>query len=171
MKAVAEVLPTMQGWIFPVTTEVHAQPVGAFHRHLREVGLLRATKGSLQVTKIGRECVNDPEKLWHQLATRLVTRRRAFDELAAVLIVLHAATTARSRVATQGIARTLTQLGWSQPGGRPVPAEDVQWVWNDLWGALGNVGGTAPRDLLDRTLSPAAVSLVRDALLVPPRSD
>jgi hypothetical protein len=168
VKATAEVLPAMQGWIFPVTREVHAQPVGMFHHHLRDVGLLRASKGSLQVTKTGRECLNDPDRLWRQLASRLVTRRRSFDEMAALLIALHAAT---GRVDTYAIARTLTQLGWSRPGGRPVPTSDVQWAWNDLWGALGNVGSRRSTETLDRSLSAAAVSLVRDALLVPTGSD
>ncbi len=166
VKATAQVLPTMRDWIFPVTQEVHARPVGAFHHHLRDVGLLRATKGTLHLTKAGRDGLNDPAKLWHQLATRLATRRRAFDEMAALLIVLHAATTPTGRVDTYAIARTLHRLGWSQPGGAPVLASDVQWVWNDLWGGLGNVGSGASTGPFDRTLSSAAVSLVRDALLV-----
>ncbi len=171
VKAVAEVLPTMQGWIFPVTREVHARPVGIFHHHLRDVGLLRASKGTLRVTKVGRECLDDPGQLWRQLAARLVTRRRSFDEMAALLVVVHAATTATGRVDTHAVARTLTQLGWSQPGGKPVPALDVQWIWNDLWGALGNVGERASTEIFDRRLSPAVVSLVRDALLAPTAGD
>lgn len=167
VKAVAEVLPTMRDWSFRVTTEVHTQPVIAFRHFLRDVGLLRATKGLLQVTKTGRVCRNDPEKLWAHLASRLVTRRRAFDEMASLLIALHAATTTAGRVDTLAIARTLTQLGWSQPGGSPVPAVDVQWVRNELWGGLGNVGSATRADIFDHTLSPAAVLLVRDALLVP----
>jgi hypothetical protein len=165
VKAVAQVLPTMRDWIFPVTQEVHARPVGAFHHHLRDVGLLRATKGTLQLTKAGRDGLYDPEKLWHQLASRLVTRRRAFDETAALLIALHAATTT-GRIDTETIARTLHQLGWSHSGGAPVLASDVQWLWNDLWGGLGNVGSSTPTGPFDRTMSSAAAALVRDALLV-----
>lgn len=165
VKAVAQVLPTMRDWIFPITQEVHARPVGAFHHHLRDVGLLRATKGTLQVTKAGRDGLNDPAQLWHQLASRLVTCRRAFDETAALLIALHAATT-NGRIDTDTIALTLQRLGWSQSGGAPLLASDVQWLWNDLWGALGNVGSSAPAGRFDRTMSSAAVALVRDALLV-----
>lgn len=45
-------------------------------------------------------------------------------------------------------------------------AEDVQWVWNDVWAAIGNVGiSPVGRSLFDRTLSPVAVALIRDVLL------
>ena len=101
VKATAQVLPTKRDWILPGTQEMHAWPIGALHRHLRHVGLLCASKGSLQVTKAGRHGLNDPEKLWHQRLTRLATSRRAFAGMAALLTVLHVATTT-GRIDTTG---------------------------------------------------------------------
>lgn len=170
VKALAEVLPTMHDWPVSVGREVDATPLSRFRHHLREVGLLRKTKGKLHVTKTGRDALADPEKLWSLLAESLVPHRRDFDEMAGLLILLHAATTS-ARVDVDAIARILTELGWSRAGGQPVDGQAVQWLWNDIWATLGNVGSTPTgppvRTLLRRSLTPAAVSLVRDALLTP----
>ena len=34
----------------------------------------------------------------------------------------------------------MTALGWSHGGGQPIIRTETQWIWNDPWGALGNVG-------------------------------
>jgi len=34
----------------------------------------------------------------------------------------------------------MTALGWSHGGGQPIIRTETHWIWNDLWGALGNVG-------------------------------
>lgn len=166
--AFAPLLPTMHDWIFPITREINVQPVLHFREHLRRVGLLRRTKGALVATVAGRRAAEDPARLWNHLANRLIPTRSGFDTMATTLILLHAATSDGDKLNLHVIAQALGQLGWAHAGGAAILASDVQWVWNDVWTAVGNVGprpDTGSRR--DRTLSPEAVTLIRDALLTP----
>jgi hypothetical protein len=166
VKALAPLLPTMHDWIFPVTREVDVHPVLAFREHLVRVGLLRKAKGALVPTAAGKGGLANPEKLWQHLASRLLPTRSAFDGTATTLILLHAATSDGGRLNLPVIAQALGDLGWAHPGGAPILAHDVHWVWNDVWAALGNVGPRADSGRRDRRkLSAAAVTLIRDALL------
>lgn len=127
---------------------------------------MRTTKSTLVATAAGRRAAADPEALWYHLADRVIPSRPGFDRMATTLLLLHAGTTDCDKLNLHVIAQTLGALGWAHAGGPPVLARDVQWVWNDVWAALGNIG---PRpdagSRWDRTLSPAAVTMVRDALL------
>jgi hypothetical protein len=166
VKSFAPLLPTMYDWIFRVTREVNVQPVLYFREHLRRVGLVRTTKSTLVATAAGRRASADPEALWRHLADRVIPSRPGFDNLATTLILLHAGTADDGELNLAVIAQTLGALGWAHAGGRPVVARDVHWVWNDVWAALGNVGPHSDSgSRWDRTLSPTAVALVRDALL------
>jgi hypothetical protein len=166
VKAVAEVLPTMNDWIFPISLEVHARPVLGFRRFLQKCGLLRKHKGALVLTKAGTAARQDPTLLWRHLSGRLIPASPSFDEMATILILLHSATSPDERLNTEAIASTLQQLGWAHSTGQPVTASDVQWVANDVWDAIGNIGpAVGGRWPTDRTPSTAAVALVRDALL------
>ena len=165
VRAAADVLPTMADWIFRVTTEVHTQPVLNFRRHLARVGLLRKNKGVLLATRKGQSVVKDPDLLWAHLASTLIPNRPAFIEMASVVVLVHMGTT-DGRIDVQAVARTLGALGWAHPGGERLDERDVHPVSNDLWAALGNVGDRAPTagSFLDRTLSPAATEMIRQAL-------
>lgn len=165
VKALAKVLPTMQEWIFPVTREINAQPVGGFRVFVQRAGLLRKYKGSLLLTRAGNHLRKDSAALWDHLADKLIPDRPAFDATATVLVLLHFATSLGERVNTSAIALAMQQLGWAHADGGQVTAADVQWVVNDVWNAIGNIGPTASSDPLDRTPSAAAISLIRDALL------
>lgn len=165
VKALAGVLPTMDDWIFPISREINAHPVLGFRQHLLGVGLLRKYKETLLLTRAALACRRDPEALWSHLAHRLIPDKRSFDQAAAVLALVHFATTPGGRIDADAIAQAMIELGWAHAGGKPVTSFDVQWVINDVWDAIGNVGLHMGRSVLQRTPSPAAVALIRDALL------
>lgn len=165
VKALAKVLPTMDDWTFGVSREVDAHPVAGFRAHLRELGLLRKTKGVLYATKLGKEALRDPEVLWRQLVMGIVPQRSEFEEMAGLLLLLYMATTPDGRVNVQQLIRILTELGWTLPGGALLGQSEIYSVWNPLWDAVGNVGA-AVAGRRERVLSPAGTSLVRDALIV-----
>lgn len=164
VRHLAEVLPTMRDWLFPVTREVDAPPVLGFREHLTTVGLLRETRGSLSLTKLGQRLRKDPDGLWHHLAGRLVPRRRGFEKVTATLLLLHAATSADQDFDLSVIVQLLGDLGWSRGNGKPLLLSNVYWLWNVLRSGLECVG-PGDADFGTRGLSAAAVSLVRDALL------
>jgi hypothetical protein len=139
VKAVAEVLPTMKDWIFRVTTEVHTQPVLYFRRHLAQVRLVRKYKGKLSATKVGRMGLADPGFLWTHLASTLIPNRSPFDQMGTVIVLVHMGTT-EGQIDVDVVARTMS--------------------------ALGNVGDhvEAAHHSLHRTLSRAAIALIREAL-------
>ncbi|KRA37833.1 MULTISPECIES: hypothetical protein [unclassified Nocardioides] len=164
VRAVADHLPLMQDWRFAVERESHTQPVLHFRESVQRAGLLRKQKGKLLLTSAGKRARSDPAFLWGHLADRLVTSRRQFDDVAGILVLLHLATD--GDVDTRQIADLLQALGWRRGDGSPVDRMDVQWIYNDLWAALGNVGApVSGRGLLARHPSPEALALIRDALL------
>lgn len=163
--ALAEVLPTMQDWPWSITREVDVHPLHHFRESLQSAGLLRKHQGRLVLTKTGQQARIDPARLWAQLRARLIPAKPAFDGFVGIVILLHAATTAEERLDMVAIARTMVSLGWSHQGGKPVLADDVWPVWNDLWAGIGNVGSLDGRGLMSRSLSGEALSLVRDVLL------
>ena len=166
VRAIAPHLPTMDDWIFPIEREVHAQPVQRFREHLIEVGLLRKASGSLMITAAGRRALGDSTVLWGHIAARLVPSRRKFDAVAMAIILLHVATAPSRQPHVYTIAESMTALGWRQSTGGPILARDVQWPWNNAWGALGCVGTPVGTCALSRIVGQDAVLLIRDALLV-----
>lgn len=165
VKALAEVLPTMLDWPFGVSREINTQPVLAFREFMQRVGLLRKYKGTLVLTTAGKAAQRDTDSLWRHLADRLIPTRPAFDGAATVLLLVHTATSPDERIDMHAVTRTLVQLGWSHSTGQPVTNADVQWIANDVWHAIGDVGPFVGSRLLDRKPSPPAIALIRDALL------
>lgn len=115
VQALASVLPTMHDWSFKMAREIDVHPVLYFREHLKAIGLLRKYKGSLRLTKAGREGLVDATALWQHLADTLVPGDTGFSADASVVILVHAAT-------TEGLidVKTLTALGWSHRDGTPV---------------------------------------------------
>jgi hypothetical protein len=165
-RELAALLPEMRDYPWAGTREVDAHPVFHFREHLRETGLLRRHKGTLRLSKRGRECDGDVDTLWRHLADTFVPQLSAFEAHCAVTLMVYSATS-ESKIRPQRIARILTSHGWSHPDGTPIDDRDVYPVWNWLWGVLGAVGepGVAdPRDFLPRIPGDAARWLIGDAL-------
>ncbi|TSD65647.1 hypothetical protein [Aeromicrobium piscarium] len=164
VRVIADGLPSMAEWIFPITREVNVLPVHGFRVSAERLGLVRRRQGSLSLTRAGRDARNDPRLLWDRLRQRLLPTAPAFDVAAGAIVALHLATTPRFAIDSQDISHILTALGWAHAGGRPVLASDVIAVRNTLWDCVGNVGPWAGTRW-ERRLSQDAVSLIRDALV------
>lgn len=163
----AELLHAMSDYPWAGTREVDARPVLYFREYLKAVGLLRRYKGTLRLTRAGRDGLDNVDALWRHLADTLVPEASLFTEHCAVTLMVYAATSERT-VRPERIARILTAHGWRQENGDSVSEREVYPVWNDLWTALGNVGTPEPsnrlREPFARELSEGARALVRDAL-------
>ncbi|MCW4459954.1 hypothetical protein [Microbacterium sp. MPKO10] len=163
VRALAEVMPTMQYWIFKVTREIDVHPVLSFREYLKEIGLLRKYKGTLRLSRAARALLGDPAGLWRYLADTLVPDEPQFDADASVVVLVHMATT-DGDIDVNAVARTLTELGWAHRDGSGIGSGEVYEVWNDLWDVLGNVGVRSSARHRDRVLSPEARILINEAL-------
>jgi hypothetical protein len=166
VRALAAVMPQMRGRIHKMTREIDAHPVLHFREYLKEVGLIRKYKGTLRITRLGRDALADSGRLWQHLADTLLIDGTDFDAQASVVILVHAATT-EGGIDVDAVARTITALGWTHRDDSPVQDSEVCPIWNELWTALGNVGDVAelPEGRnWDRELSTAARVLVSNAL-------
>jgi hypothetical protein len=123
--AAAEVLPTMRGWIGKANREIDTAPVLHFRKALQELGLLRKHKGSLLLTRAGRESHATWELLWNHLADRLIPNTDGFDTDATLLLLLYTSTSPDRELALDTIAAALTHLGWQGHDGTPVAGYDL----------------------------------------------
>lgn len=165
-RELAALLPAMRDYPWSGSREVDAHPLLAFREHLLDSGLLRRYKGTLRLSKRGRECDGDVDALWRHLADTVVPQSSAFDAHCAVTLMVYSATAERT-VRPQRIARILSVHGWKHHDGSGISERDVYPVWNWLWGVLGAVGepGVAPpKEFLPRIPGDAARLLIGDAL-------
>jgi hypothetical protein len=123
--AAAQLLPTMHGWIGKAVREIDAMPVLQFRKALQSLGLLRKHKGSLRLTRTGRDAQAAQQNLWSRLADRLVPKTDGFDTEATLLLLLHAATSPDTELPFDAIAAALTHLGWRSRDGAPVVGYDL----------------------------------------------
>ena len=66
------------GWPISVNREVHLRPLQELRGHLRDVGLLRVSKGMLLLTKNGRAASASPRELWWHLARTMFEQTEAW---------------------------------------------------------------------------------------------
>lgn len=170
VQALAALMPTMQGWHFPVNREVNAHPVWYFREYLKAVGLLRKYKGTLRLTKVGKQALADPHVLWTHLTDTLVLPGTDFNADTSVVVLVHMASS-EGRIDVDAVARTVGTLGWSRPDGQPISGTDIYPMWNELWAALGNVGEHQGGSLFDRKLSDAARRLINESLFTEVQSN
>ena len=64
VEQLAGVLHLEDEWIGKLNREVQTYPVLEFRESVMRVGLLRKSKGSLLLTRAGRELRDEPVKLW-----------------------------------------------------------------------------------------------------------
>ena len=126
--AAAEVVPAVQGGIGKANRESDTTPVLHFRKALQALGLLRKHKGSLVLTRAGRESHAGWQTLWNHLADRLVPNTDGFETDATLLLLLYAATSSGSELPLDTIAAALTHLGWQSSDGTPVAEYDLYWL-------------------------------------------
>lgn len=163
VQAIAEVLPTMRDWRHKIGRESDSYPVLSFREHLQDAGLLRKYKGSLRLSRAGRVMLGDPNALWEIIADSLVPTDSEFGADAAVVVLVHMATTEGS-IDVDLVAKTLTELGWGDTDGGPISTVMVYNVWNELWEVLGNIGENTADNPLELHMSHAARIMVHCAL-------
>lgn len=165
VRALADLLPTMPGWVHSISSESRTMPVAAFRQDLHALGLVRRYKGSLRVSRRARVLLADPEALWEHLQYETLPEEPSYVAIASLLILLQACLP-DGEPQLHDVADAMTHLGFAHPDGAPVAAPDVWPVWNMLWARLGNVGPAQASRPSGRRLSPAAVSLIKGVAMV-----
>ena len=130
------------GWPISVNREVHLRPLQELRGHLRDVGLLRISKGMLVLTKKGRALAGNPRELWWHLARTIHHSRTAAVSDATRLLLLFVATRGLARredyLAT--LAPALGSLGWVQSDGQEPTTESVWHLVDTRWRLLDRLG-------------------------------
>jgi hypothetical protein len=125
VQAVAELLPTMNGWIGRANREIETTPVLYFRKLLQALGLLRKHKDTLRTTRVAAAAQDSPQELWDPLAEKLAPESGAFDTDATLLLILYAATSPDADLPLNTIAEALTELGWRTDGHQPIEGHDL----------------------------------------------
>lgn len=159
------VLPTAADWIHSATREVDVTVVSRFRLTLQNLRLLRKLKNSLRLTEAGKAALADPADLWAFLAERLVPDDDDFTGSVGAVILVHMATSGE-RVDMQAVARTMAEAGWKDRDGVAATADELWPIYNSLWTLLGNIGPREMEPRRNRRISDAAMTMVRDALLL-----
>jgi hypothetical protein len=130
------------GWPISVNREVHLRPLQELRGHLRDVGLLRVSKGMLVLTVKGRALAQSPRKLWWHLARTIHHSRTPAVSDATRLLLLFVATRglARREDYLTTLARALGSLGWVQSDGQEPTTESVWHLVDTKWRLLDRLG-------------------------------
>ncbi len=144
-------------------------PMLELRESAQRFGLLRKHLGRLLPTKLGRALVDDPEKMWWHIASRLPDARTDAERDAGVI---HLLTVAAARPTDQDLlAEGMAVLGWAAALTRePMAPIDAFRTARDTWavfrrlGLISKTGGWFNTEL---SPSPAGVRLARAALLGP----
>ena len=114
---VAEVTAELDwNWPINVVRESQIRPLQEMRTHLRDVGLLRVSKGTLLLTAKGRALAESPRQLWLHLARTIAHSRTAAVSDATRLLMLYVATRTLDNRAEylDVVARGLLQIGWTE---------------------------------------------------------
>jgi len=130
------------GWPIEVNREARIRPLRELRAHMRDVGLLRVSKGMLVQTVKGRALAESPRELWWHLARTVHHSRTPVVSDATRLLLLFIATRDLERrddyMAT--LARALESLGWVESDGSQ-PTADTAWdLVSVKWRLLNRLG-------------------------------
>ena len=130
------------GWPISVNREVHLRPLQELRGHLRNVGLLRVSKGMLVLTKKGRALAGSPRELWWHLARTIHQSRTPAVSDATRLLLLFVATRelVRREDYLETLARALGSLGWVQSDGQEPTTQSVWHLVDAKWRLLDRLG-------------------------------
>ena len=130
------------GWPISVNREVHLRPLQELRGHLRDVGLLRVSKGMLLLTRKGSALSGSPRELWWHLAHTIHRSRTPAVSDATRLLLLFVAT--RSLVRREDYLTTLSpalgSLGWVQSDGQEPSTQSVWHLVDTKWRLLDQLG-------------------------------
>ena len=129
------------GWPISVNREVHLSPLQELRGHLRDVGLLRISKGMLLLTKKGRALAGNPRELWWHLARTIHHSRTPAVSDATRLLLLFVATRGLTRREDYlvTLARALGSLGWVQSDGQEPTTDSVWHLVDTKWRLLNRL--------------------------------
>lgn len=125
--------------------EADARGVRALRETAHAFGLVRASRGRLQVTERGRALMDDPAALWTHLAARMpLGWREELVRQAGLVLLLWTAAGGAGPV-TQAVGAVLGPRGWLHPDGSPPSPELVDRVLGENLAVLRLVGALEPR--------------------------
>jgi hypothetical protein len=118
-------------WIGKGNREIQTMPVLHLRESAQATGLLRKHRGTLVLTKRGREVSDDPLALWWHLAERMPPASRDACETQAGLILLAALAARSTDSPSRTIAEILDAIGWRSIDGTPMtPSMAYQAAWD-----------------------------------------
>ncbi|TDW29295.1 hypothetical protein [Cryobacterium psychrophilum] len=136
------------GWPVTVNRESHISPLREMRLHMRDVGLLRISKGTLLRTAKGRALTDSPRALWWHLARTVHKSRVPEVRDATRLLLLFVATRSLDQSAEYlvAVARGLETIGWAEPGGDGVSTAKVHGLLMEKWRLLNRLGVFEPTE-------------------------
>lgn len=130
------------GWPVAVNRESHISPLREMRAHMRDVGLLRLSKGQLSLTVKGRALAESPRELWWHLARTVHKSRSPVITDATRLLLLFVATRTIDEEDDylEAVARGLETIGWAEKDGRPVTSMRALRLIAEKWRLLTRLG-------------------------------
>jgi hypothetical protein len=89
--------------------------------------LLRRRKDRLHLTKAGQMGRIQPEKIWAQVASRLIPKKVGFEQDAALVALLFAAVSPEQELPAELMGEVMAALGWRKDG-RLIDYEALRWA-------------------------------------------
>jgi hypothetical protein len=118
-------------WIGKGNREIQTMPVLHLRESAQAMGLLRKHRGTLVLTKRGRDVRDDPLALWWHLAERMPPASRDACETQAGLILLATLAAGSTDNPNGTVAEILDAIGWRSIDGTPMtPSMAYQAAWD-----------------------------------------
>jgi hypothetical protein len=150
VEQLAGVLHLEDEWIGKLNREVQTYPVLEFRESVMRAGLLRKSKGSLLLTRAGRELRDEPVKLWWHLAGNVPPKRSSHVQHQATILVLAAVASQLDEGPLEFAARMMPRLGYGMPDGSSISRWTVRDTIEDGWTILRTSGSVAVAPVLSQ---------------------
>lgn len=130
------------GWPVPVNRESHISPLREMRAHMRDVGLIKVSKGQLSLTAKGRALAESPRDLWWHLARTVHKSRTPVITDATRLLLLFVATRTIDQEDEYlvAVARGLDTIGWAEKDGGLVTPMRALGLVAAKWRLLTRLG-------------------------------
>jgi hypothetical protein len=156
------------GWPMRINRESSILPLQELREHLRRVGLLRLSHGTLMLTSRGRALAEAPRELWWHLARTIRTSRSPVEadatNLFLVIIARRGAT--EVEIYKQALALALESVGWRQRDGERLSGDAAFGVVLPKWRLFNHLGIFTKDggDYLHWIVTPGGAAFARAAL-------